>query len=76
MGKLGIPAVRLQFELSKNQVEEMDGLMKETGIKTKKELVITAFSFLLKVVEEKRQGRTIMSIKEDGKEKELVLPFL
>lgn len=75
MGKLGIPAVRLQFDLSKKQVEKMDGLMKETGVKTKKELVITALSLLLKVVEEKKQGRTIMSIKEDGKEKELVLPF-
>lgn len=67
--------MRIQIELPKKRVQELESLMKITGIRTKKELLNTALTFFAWAVREIKNGRIITSTDETtGHYKQLVLP--
>ena len=69
--------VRMQFELPRDKADELDVLMSETGIGTKKELFNNALTLLKWALKETRRGNTIASIDEKhGKYRELQMPIL
>jgi hypothetical protein len=69
--------VRIQLELPKDKAEEIEGLMKETGVQTKKELFNSALTLLKWAVRETKRGNSIASVDEaHGKYRELQMPIL
>ncbi len=69
--------IRIQFELPEEKVEELDTLMKEAHITTRKDLFNNALTLLEWAIKERKTGRTIASVDEDNKKyKELVMPVL
>lgn len=76
--KLGeIMNARVQFELPEAKIKELETLMKEAGIRTKKDLFNNALSLLEWAIKEKREGRIIASIDEKNqKYKEVIMPLL
>jgi metal-responsive CopG/Arc/MetJ family transcriptional regulator len=69
--------VRIQLDLPEEQVKELDELMRETKLGTRKELFNNALTLFQWAVKSKRAGRTIASINEENKiAKELVMPAL
>ena len=68
---------RIQFELSEEYLDELEEMMRLTGIRTKKELVNNALSFLQWAINEKREGKVIASVDEkEDKYKEIIMPFI
>jgi len=68
---------RVQFEIPNDQAEQLKGLMKETKVRTKKDLFNNALTLLKWAVKEKRLGHEIASVDEkNGGYKELVMPVL
>ena len=69
--------VRIQLDFPDEQVKELDELMKQTNIVTRKDLFNNALTLFQWAVKNKRQGRMIASIDEkNGTSKELVMPAL
>ena len=69
--------VRFQFELEKSKAAELDALMKETGVTTKKELINNALTLLKWAVKETKRGHSIASIdEENSRYRELQMPIL
>jgi metal-responsive CopG/Arc/MetJ family transcriptional regulator len=69
--------VRIQLDLPDEQVKELDELMRETNIVTRKDLFNNALTLFQWAVKAKRAGRIIASIDEQNKtSKELVMPAL
>jgi hypothetical protein len=69
--------IRIQFELPEERVRELEQLMKEADISTKKELLNTALTLFQWVVQEKQNGNIIASIDEkQNRLKELIMPVL
>jgi metal-responsive CopG/Arc/MetJ family transcriptional regulator len=69
--------VRIQLDLPEDQVKELDELMKETGIVTRKDLFNNALTLFQWAVKAKRAGRIVASLDEaTGNAKELVMPAL
>lgn len=69
--------VRIQFDLPEEQVKELDELMRETKLSTRKELFNNALTLFQWAVKAKRAGRAIASLDEENKiAKELVMPAL
>jgi hypothetical protein len=69
--------VRIQFELPKDKADELEGLMKETGVLTKKELFNNALTLLKWAIRETKRGNSIASVDEThGKYHELHMPIL
>ncbi|HEY1950019.1 MAG TPA: hypothetical protein VGG97_23620 [Bryobacteraceae bacterium] len=69
--------VRIQLDLPEEQVKELDELMRETNIVTRKDLFNNALTLFQWAVKAKRAGRIIASIDElNGTSKELVMPAL
>ena len=69
--------VRIQLDLPEEQVKELDELMRETNITTRKDLFNNALTLFQWAVKAKRAGRMIASIDEEkGTSKELVMPAL
>jgi hypothetical protein len=69
--------IRIQFELPEDRVRELEQLMAETDISTKKELLNTALTLFQWAVQEKRTGNVIASIDEkQNRLKELIMPSL
>ena len=69
--------VRIQLDLPEDQVKELDELMRETKLATRKELFNNALTLFHWAAKAKRAGRTIASLNEnDGTAKELVMPAL
>jgi metal-responsive CopG/Arc/MetJ family transcriptional regulator len=69
--------VRIQFELPAARVKELEALMKEIGVSTRKDLFNNALTLLEWAVKEKRVGNSIASVDEKNKRyKELVMPVL
>lgn len=69
--------IRLQFELTEDKNRELEALMKEVGVRTKKDLLNNALTLLEWAIQERKQGRVIASIDERGKKyKEIVMPIL
>jgi metal-responsive CopG/Arc/MetJ family transcriptional regulator len=69
--------LRVQLDLPERQVAELDGLMKETGVATRKDFFNQALSLLIWAIKEKREGRIIASVDEAHKHyREVVMPAL
>jgi len=67
--------MRVQVELPKQRVQELEDLMRLTGIETKKELINTALTFMAWAVREVKRGRIIVSLDELASQyKQVVLP--
>jgi hypothetical protein len=67
---------RIQLELPQDKVERLEALMKESGIKTKKELLNNALTFLEWAINERKDGKIIASVDEREKKlKELIMPL-
>ena len=68
---------RIQFELSREKNEELEALMKRTGIRTKKDLINNALTIFEWAVNERARGRIIASVDEEEKKyKEILMPVL
>ncbi|MEE9275081.1 MAG: hypothetical protein V3V62_07220 [bacterium] len=68
---------RVQIDLDDRKMEELEMLLKDTGVRTRTELFNYALSLLKWAVKETKNGRQIMSIDEKGNTaKELVMPVL
>ena len=69
--------IRIQLDLPEDQVKELDALMKETKLATRKELFNNALTLFQWAVRAKRAGRMIASVDEENRtSKELVMPAL
>jgi hypothetical protein len=69
--------VRFQFELPGDRALEIERLMTECGIETKKDLFNNALTLLRWAVKETRKGHAIASVDEgSGKFRELQMPIL
>ena len=68
---------RIQFDLPDDKVAELEKLMAESGLKTKKDLFNNALTLLEWAIKEKKAGRTIASIDEQEKSyEEVLMPIL
>jgi hypothetical protein len=68
--------VRFQFELPAQRAKEIEELMKDCGVETKKELFNTALSLLTWAIREVKRGHTIASVdEENSKYRELRMPI-
>jgi hypothetical protein len=68
---------RLQIELSDQKVRQLDALLADTELPTKKELINNALTLLTWAVRETKAGRKIVSLDEETKHyKEVLLPAL
>ena len=68
--------IRIQLDLPAGKVRELDELMEEANIGTRKDLFNTALTLLAWVVDERKEGKKIASVDEDKDTyKELVMPF-
>ena len=69
--------MRIQYEVSKKQLEAIKALVDITGVKTRTELLNNALALLEWAVNEKKSGRAIASLDETDKvRRELVMPAL
>ncbi len=69
--------VRLQVEVTESVMAELERLMESGGLKTKKDLLNTAFTLLKWAVRERALGNSICSVNEQSLlRKELEMPFL
>ncbi|HZR03695.1 MAG TPA: hypothetical protein VFA81_11040 [Burkholderiales bacterium] len=67
--------VRLQLELPEARVKQLEALMHECGMDTKKELFNTALTLFEWVIGERKKGRIIASVdEENSRYKELDIP--
>jgi metal-responsive CopG/Arc/MetJ family transcriptional regulator len=74
-GKKDRVVLRIQLDLPEEKVKELDALMEETGISTRKDLLNTALTFLAWITKERKENRIIVSLDEQtGSYKELVMP--
>lgn len=68
--------VRIQFELPKDKADEIEKLMQDAGVPTKKELFNNALTLLKWALRETKRGNSIASIDEKhGKYRELQMPI-
>lgn len=68
---------RIQLELPEDKVKQIEALMEESGLKTKKEYINNALTLLEWAMREVRSGRVIASVDEREKRyKEILLPAL
>ena len=69
--------VRIQFDLPDEKVKELEALMEEAQIMTRRDLFNNALTLFEWAIQECRSGRTIASVDEHNKKyKELVMPAL
>ena len=69
--------VRIQLDLPDEQVAELDELMRETKMRTRKDLFNNALTLFGWAIKEKKAGRLIASIDESQEViKELLMPAL
>ena len=69
--------IRIQMDMPEDQVKELDELMKETKLATRKDLFNNALTLFQWAVKAKRAGRIITSLDERSQtSKELVMPAL
>ena len=68
---------RIQIDLPEEKARQIEDLMQESGVPTKKEFINNALTLLAWAIRETRAGRTIASVDErDHKYKEILLPAL
>jgi hypothetical protein len=69
--------MRLQIDVTEEQDRQIESLMKQTGLTTKKDLFNNALTFFAWAVEEVATGNTIASVNEEKKRfRELQMPAL
>jgi len=69
--------MRIQYELSKEENADIEELMKETKIKTKRDFINNAITLFEWAIKERRKGYVIGSIDEEkDKYRELMMPSL
>jgi hypothetical protein len=69
--------VRIQFEMPEDKAKELDALMNEIGVQTKKDLFNNALTLLKWAIKETKRRRSIASVDEkNGKYRELQMPAL
>lgn len=68
--------VRIQLDLPDDQVAELDRLMEETRLSTRKDLFNNALTLFMWAVKAKRAGRIIASVDEGQNIRELVMPSI
>jgi hypothetical protein len=69
--------IRIQLEFTEGRVRELEELMNETGLSTKKDLMNHALTLFEWAIRERRAGRIIASVDEQSqKYKELLMPAL
>lgn len=67
--------LRIQFELPDEKADELEALMSEQGIRTKKDLFNKALSLYAWYSKEKKAGHAIASVDEEKKSyKEIIIP--
>ncbi len=77
MGLGKIIMTRIQLDMPEEQVKELDELMKETNITTRKDLFNNALTLFQWAVKAKRAGRIVASLdQETGTAKEILMPAL
>lgn len=68
---------RFQLDISREHLKELESLMKELGITTKKDLFNQAITLLEWAATERKSGRVIASIdKANDEYKQVLLPVL
>jgi len=68
--------IRLQVDILKQQLEELEDLQKLGGLRSKRELWDTAFTLLKWATRKKAQGSSVGAMAVDGSYTELEMPFL
>ena len=69
--------VRLQVEMDKEHMEDLEELLKLGGLRTKRDLLNNALTLLKWAAREKAKGNSLCSVDPSGRlHKELELPFL
>jgi metal-responsive CopG/Arc/MetJ family transcriptional regulator len=68
--------VRIQLDLPDEQVAELDKLMEETRLTTRKDLFNNALTLYLWAVKAKKAGRIIASVDDNQRIRELVMPSI
>ena len=68
--------VRIQLDLPEDQVAELDMLMEETRLSTRKDLFNNALTLFMWAVKARRAGRIIASVDERQNIRELVMPSI
>jgi hypothetical protein len=68
--------VRIQLDLPEDQVAELDKLMEETRLTTRKDLFNNALTLFSWAVKAKKAGRIIASVDESQRVRELVMPSI
>jgi len=68
--------IRLQFEIDEDWLRDLEELQKLGGLRTKKELLNNALTLLRWAARQRLNGRTIVSVGQDGSERELEMPYL
>jgi hypothetical protein len=70
-------SAKIQLELPKERIAEIEDLMRRTNTATKKDFINNALTLLEWAIEERENGRIITSLDERNKSyKELVMPIL
>ncbi len=68
---------RIQFELSEEKVKELEKLMEETGLRTKKDFLNNAITLFEWAVKERKAGHILASVDEEAeKYTEILMPSL
>src|SRR5262245_24504391 len=68
---------RIQLDFPEEKVRELDQLMQQAGINTRKDLFNNALTLLVWAVKERQKGNKIVSLDEQhGTSRELVMPIL
>ena len=68
---------RIQFEVSEDEAKNIEALIEECGMRTKKELLTNALTLLKWSIEEVASRRIIVSMdKQNTEHKELVMPWM
>jgi hypothetical protein len=69
--------IRIQFEMPEEKVKEIEDMMAEAGVKTRRDFFNNALSLLAWAIRERQTGRTIASMDEsEQRYKELYMPIL
>jgi hypothetical protein len=76
-GSILMDNVRFQFELPAARAKEIEELMRECGVETKKDFINNALSLLKWAIRETKRGNSIASVDEkNGKYREINMPIL
>ena len=69
--------MRIQYELSDKENAEIELLMKDTGIKTKRDFINNAITLFEWAINERKIGHIVGSIDEkNNKYKEIIMPSM